>query len=124
MSDVLPESCSATSASNENGLASERAIAIDSVQKSGGISIAAIGDPGPSDEVVAQTINRDAFRPQVGKTIACMSFIVAAIGLAVLLDASAAGIVIVAAAICFLVGTASVIHSMLRWEHAENAYER
>ncbi|KAA5545149.1 PAS domain-containing protein [Roseiconus nitratireducens] len=53
-----------------------------------------------------------------------MVVIVAAIWLAAILGVSGYAMVVVAAAICFLVGTATVVHSLLRWESAESAYEK
>jgi two-component system phosphate regulon sensor histidine kinase PhoR len=71
-----------------------------------------------------RSVDQVAFRPRTRSTIAGMCIIVAAISLATMIGVTGLGIVIVSVAVCFLVGTALVIHGMLRWETAEIAYEK
>ena len=89
-----------------------------------GVSVAPLGDPGRTFDLAARTIDRVAFRSRPGATIAALSLIVGAIWLAALLGAQGSGMIVVASASCFLVGTVAVIHGMLRWENAEVAYEK
>jgi two-component system phosphate regulon sensor histidine kinase PhoR len=92
------------------------------VSPSGDSTMALTSDPGST--VAARSIEAQAFRPRTGTTIAGMLLTVLVIALAAMIGVGGAGIVIAASACCFLVGTASVISGMLRWENAKNAYEK
>lgn len=91
---------------------------------SSGVSVAPLGDPRPSFNLTARTIDRTAFRPRPGGTIIGMLLIIATVWVATVLDARGTAMVVAVAASCFLVATISVIHSLLRWENAESAYEK
>jgi len=90
----------------------------------GGVSVAPVGDPGPTYGLPARSIDARAFRPRPGATIAGMSVIVVTVSLAALFGLSGLGMVVVVSATCLLVGAVTVIHSLLRWESAESAYEK
>ncbi|WP_197455442.1 sensor histidine kinase [Stieleria neptunia] len=53
-----------------------------------------------------------------------MAFVFATVWLTTLLDAGTTETLVATAASCFLVGTALVINNLLRWENADNAYEK
>ncbi|MEL6106551.1 MAG: ATP-binding protein [Planctomycetota bacterium] len=89
-----------------------------------GVSVAPLGDPRPSFNLAARTIDRSGFRPRPGGTIAGMVLIIVAIWIATMLDVRGIAMVVITAASCFLVATIAVIHSVLRWENAESAYEK
>ncbi|MEO1529096.1 MAG: ATP-binding protein [Planctomycetota bacterium] len=88
------------------------------------VSVAPLGDPRGTFVLAARSIDRLAFRSRPGATIAGMLLIIIAVWGATSLDVQGPGIVVVVASSCFLVGTVAVIHSMLRWENAESAYDK
>ncbi|WP_182867106.1 sensor histidine kinase [Rhodopirellula sp. JC639] len=97
----------------------------------GGVAIAPAGaaEAGPEGATVpaaatASSITRAGFRPRSGMIVVGMIVIVAVVWLTTLLDAGPTETIVATVAICFLVGTALVINNLLRWEHAENAYEK
>lgn len=110
------------SRASENGSASNPAGPPNAPSR--GVAVAPLGDPRPSFNLAARTIDRVAFRPRPGGMIAGMTLIIVAVWIATLLDARGTAIVVVTAASCFLVGAIAIIHSLLRWENAESAYEK
>ncbi|MCO8121176.1 ATP-binding protein [Stieleria sp. TO1_6] len=88
------------------------------------VAIAPLGDPGPTLGMPPRSIDTTAFQPRRRATVIGLLSIVIAIWLATFLGVTGMGMVVVAFAICFLVGTVATIHSMLRWENAHNAYEK
>ena len=102
--------------------------AVDEVRpvsaKSGGVSIALIGDPGPNFEMAAPSVDLSVFQPRVGLMIFGLLLIAATVALATVLGVNGTGMCVVVLTSCFLVGTTWGIHNRLRWENAANAYQR
>lgn len=93
-------------------------------QLGSGVSIASSSAPSPDDSQWARPIDHVAFRPRPTTTIAGMLTIFLAVWFSSLTSDNPAAIVVVAAASCFLVGTITIVHGLLRWENAENVYEK
>lgn len=93
-------------------------------QLGSGVSIASSSAPSPDDSQWARPIDHVAFRPRASATIAGMLTIFLAIWFSSLTSDSPTAIIVVAAASCFLVGTITIVHNLLRWENAESVYEK
>ncbi|MEM0926806.1 MAG: ATP-binding protein, partial [Planctomycetota bacterium] len=89
-----------------------------------GISVAPSVDPGPNQFVASRSIDHVAFQPRTGMIIVGLLLIVGSAWLPIVLEASGPIVLLCLSAISFLVGTATAIHNLLRWEHAESAYEK
>ena len=94
--------------------------------QSSGVSIAPVGDPGPAKTLAASSrvVSRVSFLPRNGKIVIAMVTIVATHWFALFIGASGTALGVVSITSCFLVGVALSINNSLRWEHAENAYEK
>ncbi|MCC9603458.1 PAS domain-containing protein [Stieleria sp. JC731] len=91
---------------------------------SDGVSIAPPVSGSAAKSIAPRPVEYAAFRPRIGMIIGPLASIVAAIWLAMMLSVQTTGMMIVATAMCFIVGTILVIYTVLRWENAESAYER
>lgn len=98
--------------------------AADRLTQAKGLAIAPVGDPGPELAVASRTVSRGTFHPRNRMTVSGMLVVIAAVLLATALGVGRTGMVVVVITISFLVGIVLVINNTLRWEHAENAYEK
>ncbi|WP_372895801.1 hypothetical protein, partial [Stieleria sp.] len=101
--------------------------------RSGGIAVAPApaplpthDPPGPSraTKATVDSFPRVGYQPRSGMIVTGIAFVFLTVWLTTLLDAGTTETLVATAASCFLVGTALVINNLLRWENAENAYEK
>lgn len=89
-----------------------------------GVSIAPLGDRSPLMTQAVRSFDRIAFQPRTGTLVLGIVFIVLSVWIVALLGSSVMAIVAVATISGVMVGSGLVLHSLLRWENAETAYEK
>ncbi|MDV6033727.1 MAG: PAS domain-containing protein [Phycisphaera sp. RhM] len=97
--------------------------------RSGGIAVAPLPthdppDPSRATKATADSFPRVGYQPRSGMIVTGIAFVFLTVWLTTLLDAGTTETLVATAASCFLVGTALVINNLLRWENAENAFEK
>ncbi|MCA9137385.1 MAG: PAS domain-containing protein [Planctomycetales bacterium] len=113
------------SSANQSAMTTgQQTSASEQSRRSDAMANASVGDPAPRHSVVSRDIGHPTFQPRNRMMVTGISIVIAAVLLATALGVGRTGMVIVVIAISFLVGIVLVINNTLRWEHAENAFEK
>ncbi|MEM6469955.1 MAG: ATP-binding protein [Planctomycetota bacterium] len=94
----------------------------DPTDSSAGVSVAPVADSDRS--ATPRAIDHAAFKPRTSLLIVGLVLIVGSAWVPIAMNASSVTILIAIFASSFLVGAATAVHNLLRWEHAESAYEK
>ena len=90
---------------------------------SGGVAVAPIVDPGPSERHSSKALDSKAFRPRGSLVISGLAVVLTVTAVVLALKASGLAVWIVVAGVCVILGLVLVVSDRLRWENAWNLFE-